>query len=202
MSSRIPELLAKAEKQSSPEASEKVKAHAEEYEKAFLSYLMQYIREDEVLKDFYVRLVYECEIVQMVLHNRKTTELWELKDLVNDMKTATTIKEIAKADASFHRRLFSIAGEEQFYNWYQLQAQSLNNFLGGFWSYIGYKTENYERLMEIHSNIYHAIESQDVDLAVKSIQEHFSILLFQLLSVTFQKGSSTGNYNGSSENSI
>ena len=190
MSARIPELLHNATLHISTEAGQKAIKHAEEYENAFLSYLMQYIKDDDVLNDFYVRLIYECEIVQIVLHNRKNTELWELKDLIEDLQHAKTIKELADTDAAFHRRLFSIAGEEEFYKWYQLQAKSLNHFLSGFWSYIGYNTENYKKLMEIHTNIYLAIEKQDVELALRATQEHFSILLFQLLSVTFQKGSS------------
>ena len=188
MSARVPDdLLAKAIAQSSSVSGENVKEHSKQYEEAFLSSLMQYIKNDDVLKDFYIRLIYECEIIQIVLRNRSNTELYELKDLIEEMKTAETVREIAKADATFHRRLFSIAGEESFYKWYQLQAKTINTFLSGFWSYIGYKTAYYEKLMEIHSNICLAIEKQDVQLALRSIQEHFSILLFQLLSVTFQR---------------
>lgn len=188
MSARVPDLLKDARNQSSEEAGNNVMKHATEYEDAFLTYLMQFIKNDDVLKDFYIRLVYECEIVQIVLANRKKTELWELRDLIDEMKEATTIEAISEADATFHRRLFAIAGEEKFYEWYHLQAKTLSKFLKGFWSYIGYKTDYYEKLMDIHTNIYLAIERQDNKLALRSIQEHFSILLFQLLSVTFQNG--------------
>lgn len=187
MSARVPDLLAQANEHVSMNSIDKARGHAAQYESAFLSVLMQYIKDDATLSDFYIRLIYECEIVQIVLINRKNTELWELRDLVNDMKNAQTVKEIAEADAVFHRRLFSIAGEEDFYKWYQLQAKTLNGFLSGFWSYIGYGTDNYKKLMEIHNNIYLAIEKQDTEMAISAMLEHFAILLFQLLSTTFQQ---------------
>ena len=165
--------------QVSSEAGKKVKENEREYEKAFLSYLINFIKEDEVLKDFYVRLIYECEIIKMVVNNRKQTELWELGELINEMKAAKTIEEIAEKDAFFHRRLFSIAGEEEFYKWYQLQAKTLNSFLNGFWSYIGYGTDYYNKLMEIHTNIYNAI-SKVIDVTDSAISDEYQRILTDL----------------------
>ncbi len=190
MSSRIPDL--NVDKKIS-EQSERILTFVEEnshkYEEGFLSSLMGYIKEDRTLQSFFVRLVYECEVVQIVIKKRTDFDLKELASILDEMKGSSELNEIAAYDSSFHRRLFAIAEEDDFFEWYQLQSKSLRAFLKGFWSYIGYQTDYYYDLMEIHTNIYKAIEQQDEALALDAMQKHFSILLLELLGATFQHGS-------------
>lgn len=191
MSSRIPDPDLFQDYQRETESQpllESARAHAKEHEQAFLDSLMDYIKHDEMLKSFDIRLIYECEVVQKVIDNRRDTDVIELADMINDMKEATSIHEVAKADATFHRRMFSIAEEVEFYEWFRLQSKGLGKFLGSFWSYIGYKTPYYEKLIAVHEDIFNGIKNRDKALALSAMREHFAILLFQLLSVTFQRG--------------
>jgi DNA-binding GntR family transcriptional regulator len=189
MSARIPEMNADmAEDSRSQKYLSYVEENAHKYENGFLESLLKYIKDDDVLKSFYVRLVYECEVVQKVIDNRSKYDLVDLKDIIDNMTAATGIETIAFCDSQFHRRLFSIAREDEFYEWYQMNSKELLGFLKGFWTYIGYHTPYYYELMEIHTNIYNAIEECDKELAVETMQKHFSILLLQLLGATFQKG--------------
>ncbi len=180
----IPEELDKQSK----EILKVVQENAHKYEEAFLSSFMSYIKEDELLRNFYIRLVYECEVVQIVIEKRNDFDLMELKEIVDEMQSASSIESVAICDSHFHRRLFAIAKEEEFFEWYKLQSKNLTNFLNSFWSYIGYKTDYYKRLLDIHMNIYLAIEKKDVKMALSAMQDHFSILLLELLGATFQKG--------------
>jgi len=84
------------------------------YEKDFSRFLMDYVKEDEILKNFYIRFIYECEIVKIVSKNRTKIHLMELDMIVSNMENAPNTETLAIYDSSFHQKLFSIAEKEDF----------------------------------------------------------------------------------------
>ena len=186
--SRIPSLSDYGSHNSFEKAiSQFVEENGSEYEAGFSRCLLNYVKNDDVLKNFYVRFIYECEVVKIVIDKRTGIQLSELEMLVEKMETAPATEFIAIWDSEFHQKLFSIAEITDFFEWFRLQSKELARFLSGFWGTIGYQTKYYYELMEIHRAIFEAIRDRDRDRAVEMMERHFSILLLQLLGTVFEK---------------
>ena len=185
--SRIPNYDGENENAYTQDVEQFVVQEGIKYEKDFSKFLMDYVKEDKILKNFYIRFIYECEIVKIVTNNRTKIQLMELDMIVSNMESAPNTETLAIYDSTFHQKLFSIAEKEDFFVWFRLQSKDLSNFLSGFWNAIGYKTDYYWELMEIHREIYNAIESQNEEKAIEMMERHFSILLFQLLGTMFNQ---------------
>jgi DNA-binding GntR family transcriptional regulator len=69
----------------------------------------------------------------------------------------------------------------EFFKWWRLQSQSLNKFLGSMWDSFGEGTEQYYELIRLHQQIFQHIKDKKSDEAVRAMQRHFAIVLFQLL---------------------
>ena len=148
---------------------------------------MDYVKGDSVLKNFYIRFIYECEVIKIVIDKRTDFQLEELEMIIENMDMANSLEVIAVYDSSFHQKLFSIAERGDFFKWFRLQSKDLSHFLNGFWNAIGYKTDYYYELLNIHREIYNAVSRKDTDNALEMMERHFAILLFQLLGTMFSQ---------------
>jgi DNA-binding GntR family transcriptional regulator len=108
-----------------------------------------------------------------------------LSMIVGDMNNAKTVDSISVLDSQFHRLLFCVAGHQEFFEWYQLNSESLQVFLGNFWNVVGIGTDEHKELLDIHENIYKYIKAKDEKNALDSVQKHFSVLLLNLLFMMF-----------------
>jgi len=156
------------------------------YEEKFAQYLVEYIKSDNVLQHFLVRLAYECEAVQKVIRVANEIAIDDLESAVNKMARAKTLNTIAIYDAEFHQRLFAIAGEKKFFDWWRLQSEALPDILANFWRVVGYRTEKYDELMELHKKIFEAIRDRRPDDALDAMERHFASLLLYLLGGAYQ----------------
>lgn len=157
------------------------------YEDAILDNLLNLLKSDEVLMHFHVRLVCECENVRKVIEVANEVDIWSLEEIVNNLVAATTPESIALHDSSFHRTLFTITENVEFFTWWRLQSPHLNTFLNKFWESMGHGTKHHQSLMDIHMRIFEAIKNRDEEAAVDAMQEHFAVLLFQLLGTTYNE---------------
>ncbi|WP_034448963.1 FCD domain-containing protein [Butyrivibrio sp. AE2032] len=157
------------------------------YEEAFSGFLMSYVKDDPILKNFYIRFVFECEIIKIVIDKQTKINLSRLEMLVDNMETAPNTEILAVYDSQFHQELFDIADREEFFDWFRLQSKDLSTFLSGFWKAIGYGTDYYHELLIIHKEIFNAVKEKNKDKAVEMMERHFSILLFQLLGTMFSQ---------------
>lgn len=159
----------------------------QKYEQDFSSSLFDYIKDNSLLRNFYYRLIYECEVAQEVIEVLDNMDIKILKDLIEKLTHAASLEEVAIYDSEFHKNLFAIAGKEDFFNWWTLQSKDLQEYLKNFWNYIGYQTKFYYQLMDIHKNILEAIINRNKNEVIKEMEKHFSILLFQLLGTVYGK---------------
>jgi len=156
------------------------------YEENFMQHLVEYIKNDDVLQHFLVRLAYECEAVQKVIRVANEIAIDDLESAVNKMLKAKTLNDIAIYDAEFHQRLFAIAGEKKFFDWWRLQSEALPEILANFWRVIGRGTEKYDELMELHQMIFEAIRDKKPEDALDAMERHFAILLMYLLGGAYE----------------
>lgn len=166
----------------------------QKYECGFSSFLLNYIKNNELLRNFYLRLIYECEVAQRVMKVSNKIHIRILSDLIDKLTQASSLEEIAIYDSEFHKSLFAIAGEEDFFNWWTLQSKDLQSYLKNFWNCIGYKTTSYYQLISIHRQILNAIIKKDESEIINEMEKHFSILLFQLLGTVYRENSNFDNW--------
>ena len=102
------------------------------YENAILNNLLKFIKSDEVLMHFHVRLVCECENVRKVIGLANEIDILTLEEIVNNLTTAETVESISIHDSAFHRALFTITKNVDFFKWWRLQSKELSNFLSKF----------------------------------------------------------------------
>ncbi len=166
-----------------------IETYGRRYEQGFLENLMVYIKKDETLKNFYIRYIYECECVRTIISTKayeNKPEIFTILEMtVADLKRADTIDRIASVDSTFHRLLFCAAGKEEFFKWYKLNSESLQGFLNNFWHAVGLGTSYHKELLDIHENIFKYIIEDKEELAIDTMQKHFSILLLKLLGMMF-----------------
>jgi len=155
------------------------------YEDGFNDNLLVLIKTDSVLSHFHVRLVCECENIVKVIEVATPKDIEDLEDIISSLMGAKNIDELALYDSEFHKRLFFIAGEDAFITKWKLQKKNLHNFLKQFWKSIRHGTSHYQELLEIHYKLFQSIKNRDADAAVATMQEHFAVLLFQLLRTVY-----------------
>jgi len=151
------------------------------YESGFLHSLIDYIKSDDILRHFYIRLICECENVEKVIKIANEIDLLDLEETIHNLLKAKSIEALSYYDSEFHKRLFAITGDVDFFKWWRLQSEGLHKFLDKFWLWIGYGTAQYDELLEVHRKIFDSIKNKNIDSANIAMQKHFAILLFQLL---------------------
>lgn len=156
------------------------------FENGFSRSLLDFIKEDEMLAHFYERLIYECVNVIKVIESARRIDIMELEEIIDNLSNARDVTALSKYDSDFHKRLFAITGDDDFFEWWLTESKGLNLFINEFWSSIGYDTIPFHRLVDIHKRIFQAIKNKDMDNAFSAMQEHFAFLLFQLLGNIYQ----------------
>ena len=151
------------------------------YEVGFSNSLLNFIKHDEMLDHFYERLIYECENVIRVIESARRVDVLELEEIIVNLSNASDIDTLSKQDSEFHKRLFAITGDDDFFDWYLKQSKGLSAFITMFWKSIGYNTEPFHKLIEIHQQIFQAIKDKNIENALAAMEKHFAFLLFQLL---------------------
>ena len=159
--------------------------YTDKCDKEFLQYLLSNIKNNPVLSKFHSRLIYECRVVEKVIELIKENELRELEGIIEDLSEAKNLQTIACHDNIFHARLFTIAEEMDFYTWWHLEAKDMQGFIESMWKSIGYKTDDYKRLVDQHENIFQAIKDKNSSAAREAMEKHFSIVLFHLVGVMY-----------------
>ncbi|MCL2137654.1 MAG: FCD domain-containing protein [Coriobacteriia bacterium] len=157
------------------------------YENGFLDYLMEYIKNDEKLKHFYQRLICECDNTLRVISVAREIDILDLEEIIENLSNASDIETLSYCDSEFHKRLFAITGDIDFFKWWRLQSKDLHKFVDNFWVSIGYGTEQHYELVELHIQIFKAIRDKKPDDAITAMQKHFSILLIQLLGIMYNE---------------
>jgi DNA-binding GntR family transcriptional regulator len=157
----------------------------QEYESGFLCSLLDYIKSDEMLNHFHTRLICECNNVVKVITLVREVDIMDLQELVNNLSNATDLKDISKLDSDFHKCLFKITGDVDFFKWWLGQSSSMNKVLLNFWENIGFGTARHMELIKIHNQIFQSIKNKEPEKGVAAMQKHFSILLFQLLGTMY-----------------
>lgn len=156
------------------------------FESGFSRSLLDFIRQDEMLAHFYERLIYECVNVVKVIESARRIDILELEEIIENLSGAKNVATLSNYDSEFHKRLFSITGDDDFFEWWLTESKGLNLFINKFWASIGYDTKPFHRLVEIHKRIFQSIKEKDTDKAIIAMQEHFGFLLFQLLGNIYQ----------------
>ena len=152
-----------------------------EYEMGFLENLLSYIKTDETLNHFHTRLVYECNNLVKVIDSAQQIHILELEEIIDNFNNATSLDAIAQYDSEFHKRLFAITGDTEFFIWWRLQSKLLSVFLGNFWKAVGSETKTFSELKALHNQIFLSIKDRDKYSAIAAMQKHFALLLFVLL---------------------
>lgn len=153
----------------------------EAYEKDFISGLLEFIKNDALLKNFYDRFVVECENIIKVIE--KLEDIAEdigvfiepLEKIIDKFVKAEKPKKLAFWYSKFHEKLFQIAGNKATLEMWQ-QENSLG-FSYKIWQSICLDTAHRDRLCKIHSEILEAIKNKDKGKAISAMQEHFSVIL-------------------------
>lgn len=158
----------------------------EAYSASFMESVLAYIKNDDVLSHFYLRLICECENLKGVIDEVNQTEIMELEEIIDNLKSAANIELASQFDTAFHRRLFAITGKTEFFIWWHINSQSLHLFLVNLWKTIGYKSEQYEELVANHDLIFTSIKEKNHSKALTAMQQHFALVLFQLLGTMYQ----------------
>jgi hypothetical protein len=151
------------------------------YEDGFAKHLLRFIRSDSNLESFYKRLIRECENIQEVANSANIYTINTLRQKYLLMNEATSTLDISQFDGEFHHVLSLIAGDHQFYEWWKTHSMSRNRYLDNLWVSIGFGTEHHDILLKIHARILESIENKNFDGAVDAMQEHFALVLYNLL---------------------
>ena len=166
-----------------------IEMFGKQYEAGFITELMTYIKNDDALKNFYIRFIYECECVKTIISisdDNKDSHLFDiLSMIVEDMEKATSIDSISVLDSQFHRMLFCAANEQNFFEWYKQNSESLQSFLNNFWKAVGIGTAYHKELINIHQSICKYIIAKDEKHTIEYMQKHFAILLLKLLGMMY-----------------
>lgn len=152
---------------------------AKKYEAGFSTQLIDYIKNDEVQGYFYERLIIECGNIIKVIESARRIDILELEEIIGNMNSAKDVTTVSKHDAEFHRRLFAITGDDDFFEWWLERSQRLSGFIGKIWESID-GTEQFTELLEIHNCIFEALKDKDTDKAMINIQKHFAFLFFNI----------------------
>jgi len=160
---------------------------AKKYETSILDNLLKFIKSDEVLKHFHIRLVCECENIRKVVKEADEFDVQGLESDVEKLVNATTVRDISIFDSAFHDTLFRITKNTEFYKWWREQSGDLGKFLGKFWETVGVGSNGHRTLMDVHMKIFEAVKNHKEEAAVEAMQDHFSILLYQLLGTTYDR---------------
>jgi len=155
------------------------------YDHEFGEMLLNEMKTDFMLKLFIIRMRYECEVVKIVANSASKMDILELDEIVENLLRSNDLTLISKYDTEFHRRLFAIVGDVEFFSWWRSQSKSLNTYMNNFWKSVGYQTVRYETIANIHSHILEAIEDRDPDRAVSFMEQHFAFVVVELMGSLF-----------------
>ena len=141
-----------------------------------------------MLKLFLIRMRYECEVVNNVAKTASQMDILELEEIVENLKSANDLMLISKFDSEFHKRLFAIVGDVEFFKWWRAQSKALNTYMNNFWKSVGYQTMRYEVIIDIHHAILNAIKEKNPDEAVLQMEKHFAFVIVELIGSLFEEG--------------
>ncbi len=158
------------------------------YDQAFAQRVLEGMLEDPLLRLFIIRMRYECEVVKSVIHEARAMDLLELEDIVENLTTASDLNLIAKYDTEFHRRLFAIVGDMEFFKWWRGQSKTLNTYMTNFWKSVGYHTTRYQIIIDIHARILEAIKENDEAAALDWMEKHFAFVVIELMGSLYETG--------------
>ncbi|GHU65083.1 hypothetical protein AGMMS49983_12210 [Clostridia bacterium] len=160
----------------------------ENYDHEFSSLLLEDMKADSMLKLFIIRMRYECEVVKIVAQTASKMDILELDDIADSLNASNDLTLISKFDTEFHKRLFAIVGDMEFFTWWRSQSKSLNIYMNNFWKTVGYQTDRYETIINIHNCILEAIKDKDPVKAIRQMEKHFSFVVVELMGSLFENG--------------
>lgn len=155
------------------------------YDNDFSSLLLSDMKNDSTLELFIIRMRYECEVVKIVTENATDIDILDLEDIVHNLNNSNDLALISKHDMEFHKRLFAIVGDMDFFKWWRSQSKLLNTYMNNFWKSVGYLTMRYDLIMNIHSSILEAIKNKNSKQAIAQMERHFSFVIVQLMGSLF-----------------
>jgi len=149
------------------------------YETTFSRYVLDYIKNSNILNNFFNRIMYECEAIQKVVETITNQQVFELEEIVNALMKTNDIDSIAQLDTNFHKKLFEIAGESELLGLWRVQFEDLFCFIRRTWASIN--SEAFREQKNTHHEIFLSIRNKDLDMAVRTMQKHFATIPFHLL---------------------
>jgi DNA-binding GntR family transcriptional regulator len=116
----------------------------------------------------------------------KETDIRELEIIINKLNNATSFTDLSRFDSDFHKKLFAITSNVEFFDWWTIESDKLNSFLYNLWETIGYKTKPYDNLIKQHNVLFEAIKNRNGSAALDALLHHFAIVLKQLLAGMYE----------------
>lgn len=155
------------------------------YERDFSGSLLEFIKNDDLLKVFYDRFIWECEnIIKVIMKLENAAKdvnasVKQLEKIVDKFVKAEKPKNLALLDAKFHIQLFQITEDKAFLEMSRQENSQQMDFL--IWQSICRDTAHRDRLCKIHSEILEALKDKDKDKAISAMQEHFVVILIHYI---------------------
>jgi DNA-binding GntR family transcriptional regulator len=159
------------------------------YDREFAALLLDDMKADVMLRLFIIRMRYECEVVKTVAQMATKMDILELDEIVDNLNASNDLTLISKYDTEFHKRLFAIVGDVDFFTWWRSQSKTLNIYMNNFWKSVGYHTARYDVIIDIHNKILDAIKVHSPEDAIKQMERHFSFVVVELMGSLFESGS-------------
>jgi DNA-binding FadR family transcriptional regulator len=155
------------------------------YERDFSSSLLEFIKSDDLLKNFYHRFILECENIIKVIEKLENdaedigVSMKLLEKNINKFTKAEKPKELASLDYDFHLHLFQITNNKALLEMWQ-QENSLG-FPHKIWQSICRDTAHRNKLCEIHYEIFEAINNKDRAKAISAMQKYYAVILIHYI---------------------
>ena len=147
------------------------------YEEELFRNLTKMLKEASIMTPFLRRLTHECENIKVVVRCANKAHIWNLEEIVKNLKEAETPEAISLLDTEFHRFLFTIPGDSEVLDSWRANIKQMRAWLDDFWKSMNRDTVGHEKLMDVHQRIVDAIKDKNEEAAVEAMLDHFTIQL-------------------------
>jgi len=161
-----------------------------EYDVGLCVELLNFIKNDNELKEFHERFQLECEnisdVIEKAKEEGKSPVLLEILKVHNDgfRFSKGNASALADTDSKFHNTLYDMN-----FNFKLIQKARDNILAGGepirIWQSIIQNDNHYRKLIDAHSNIVTSIENYNdassEKIAITAMQQHFAIIIIHYI---------------------
>lgn len=119
---------------------------------------------------------YEKTALDLAIQEITPGELGHMKDILDEMRNAESVKKCAVLDVEFHKALMDAAHNRMLLFYFEMISELQNLFIQSFHYEISKDQKNSERLEEAHWGIYQALAERNYENAWKALDDHFKIV--------------------------